>query len=59
MVAILTIVISAVWNFYSIPYYPVWSILMLVLCLGVLWSLIAHGGDFSKVMNESSDPNNS
>ena len=52
IVAIIAIVLSALWNFYSIPYYPVWSILMLVLCLGVLWSLVAHGDEFSDVMKE-------
>jgi len=51
-VAIFFIVLSAVWNFYSIPYYPVWSILMLVMCFGVLWALIAHGHEFSDVMKE-------
>ena len=34
--------ISALWSVYSIPYYPVWSIMTLALSLGVLWALIAH-----------------
>ena len=52
LIAIFCVVVSTVWNFYSIPYYPVWSILMIVMCLGVLWALIAHGADFSDVMKE-------
>jgi hypothetical protein len=36
-------VISAIWSFYSIPYYPLWSILIIAFDIGVLWALIAHG----------------
>jgi hypothetical protein len=52
MVAIVAVVLACVWNFYSIPYYPVWSILMLAMCIGVLWALIAHGHEFTEVMKE-------
>lgn len=52
IVAIAAVGISAIWNFYSIPYYPVWAILMLAMCIGVLWALIAHGREFSDVMKE-------
>jgi hypothetical protein len=51
-ITIVGAVISAIWNFYSIPYYPVWSILMLVLCIGVLWALIAHGKEFTSAMKD-------
>jgi hypothetical protein len=56
LIAIALVAISAIWNFYSIPYYPVWSLTMLVLCLGVLWALIAHGREFTDVMNEPEGP---
>ena len=32
-------VLSVIWNFYSIPYYPVWSILMIVMAFGVIWAV--------------------
>jgi hypothetical protein len=34
--------ISAVFNFYSIPYYPIWSITMIALSIGVIWALVTH-----------------
>lgn len=37
--------ISLLWNFYSIPYYPVWSIIMIALAIGVIWAIAAHGRD--------------
>lgn len=43
---IVTIVLAGItilWNFYSIPYYPVWSILMIALAIGVIWALTAYG----------------
>jgi hypothetical protein len=36
---------SLVWSFYSIPYYPVWSILIIALDVVVIWALAAHGGE--------------
>ena len=56
IVAIACVALSAIWNFYSIPYHPVWSIIMLVLCFGVLWALIAHGREFGEAMTESEGP---
>ena len=37
--------ISAIANFMSIPYYPFWSSLILVLNIGAIWALTAHGTD--------------
>jgi hypothetical protein len=37
--------ISAMVNFLSIPYYPLWSILVLALNIGVIWALTVHGRD--------------
>jgi hypothetical protein len=37
--------ISAVINFLAIPYYPIWSILVLALDIGVIWALTMHGRD--------------
>jgi hypothetical protein len=47
---ILTIVlatVSVIWNFFSIPYYPVWSIIMIIMGIGVIWALTVHGKDFA------------
>jgi hypothetical protein len=49
---VVTIVIAAIsilWNFYSIPYYPVWSIMMIAFGIGVIWALAAHGHDLEVV----------
>jgi hypothetical protein len=43
IVAILFAILSAIGNFYSIPYYPVWSILMIALDIGVIWGVTAYG----------------
>jgi hypothetical protein len=53
LVAIFLAVLSATWNFYSIPYYPVWSILMIALSIGVIWALIAHGSDLDAEARET------
>jgi hypothetical protein len=42
--------ISIIWNFYSIPYYPIWSILMIVVAIGVIWALVVHGREFEVEM---------
>lgn len=47
LVAIAIAVVSAIGNFYSIPYYPVWAIMMIALDIGVIWALAAHGRELS------------
>jgi hypothetical protein len=32
-------VISAIANFFYIPYYPVWAVLLIALCVIVIWAL--------------------
>ena len=39
--------ISAVANFGFIPYYPVWSIVIIALDVAVIWALTVHGRDIS------------
>lgn len=39
--------ISAIANFLFIPYYPVWSILIIVIDVTVIWALTAHGRDIT------------
>jgi hypothetical protein len=43
VVAITLAVVSAVTNFFFIPYYPFWSILMIALAVWVIWSLTRPG----------------
>ena len=47
LVAIAVAVVSSIINFFYIPYYPVWSILIIVLNIGVIWALTFHGRDIA------------
>ena len=38
-------IISAVLNFMWLPYYPVWSVLIIALDVFVIWALTVHGRD--------------
>jgi hypothetical protein len=46
ILAIAIAAISVVFNFYSIPYDAGWSVLMLVLSLGLIWALIVQGSSY-------------
>jgi hypothetical protein len=39
--------VSALINFAFIPYYPVWSILIIAIDVGIIWALTAHGQDIA------------
>jgi hypothetical protein len=41
--AIVLAMLSAVENFFFIPYYPLWSILVIALCVWVIWALTRPG----------------
>jgi hypothetical protein len=41
--AITVAMLSAIANFFFIPYYPVWSILMIALAVWVIWALTRPG----------------
>ena len=43
MVAIFLAMLSAIANFFFIPYYPFWSILMIALAVWVIWALTRPG----------------
>jgi hypothetical protein len=43
VVAIMLAVLSAVANFFFIPYYPFWSILEIALAIWVIWALTREG----------------
>lgn len=40
-------VITAVLNFMWLPYYPLWSLLIIALDVFVIWVLAAHGRDIA------------
>jgi hypothetical protein len=52
LTAILVVSVSMIWNFLSVPYYPVWSILLLAVDIGILWAIIAHGGEYERFARE-------
>jgi hypothetical protein len=43
ILAITLAVLSAISNFFFIPYYPWWSLLIIALCAWVIWSLTRPG----------------
>jgi hypothetical protein len=43
ILAITLAVLSAISNFFFIPYYPWWSLLVIALCVWVIWSLTRPG----------------
>ncbi|MGI9596938.1 MAG: DUF7144 family membrane protein [Acidimicrobiales bacterium] len=47
VVGVIVAVLSAVANFAWLPYYPIWSIIMITLAIGVIWALTAHGRDLA------------
>jgi len=43
ILAVFLAILSATWSFYSIPYYPFWSVVMLVVSVAVIWAVAFHG----------------
>ena len=43
IVGITVAVLSAIENFMYIPYYPVWSLLIIALDVVIIWALVVHG----------------
>lgn len=39
--------LAAIANFAWLPYYPVWSIIVIAVCIAIIWSLTAHGRDIT------------
>ena len=37
--------LGVIWNFAWLPYYPIWSIIIIAICIAVIWALTAHGRD--------------
>jgi hypothetical protein len=49
VVGITLAVLSATSNFFFIPYYPFWSILIIAVDIFVIWALLAHGRQFKEL----------
>ena len=47
-IGVIVAAISAVANFLWLPYYPVWSILIIALDVAVIWALTMHGRDIAE-----------
>jgi hypothetical protein len=47
VVGVAVAVISAVLSFMSLPYYPIWSILIITLDVFIIWALTVHGRDIA------------
>jgi len=39
--------VSALANFAFIPYYPIWSLIIITLDVFIIWALVAHGRDIA------------
>jgi len=39
--------LAAIVNFAWLPYYPVWSIIVIAICIAIIWALTAHGRDIA------------
>ncbi len=46
-VGVIVAAVAAVANFLWLPYYPVWSIIMIFLAVAVIWALTVHGRDMT------------
>lgn len=46
-VGVIVALISAIANFGFIPYYPVWSIVVIAVDVTVIWALTTHGRDIA------------
>jgi len=46
-VAVIVAGIGAIVNFAWMPYYPVWSIVLIAVDVAIIWALTAHGRDLS------------
>jgi hypothetical protein len=49
VVGVTLAVLSATSNFFFIPYYPFWSILIIAVDIFVIWALLAHGRQFKEL----------
>lgn len=48
-VGVIIAVLSILANFMFLPFYPLWSILMIAVAVAVIWALTAHGRDITEM----------
>jgi hypothetical protein len=46
-VGVVVAMFSAIANFAFLPYYPVWSLIIITVCVLVIWALIVHGRELA------------
>lgn len=46
VVGIVVAAVSMILNFAFIPHYPIWSLLVIALCVCIIWALSGQGRDF-------------
>ena len=46
-VGVIVAAVAMIANFAWLPYYPVWSIIMIAISIAVIWALTAHGRDIA------------
>jgi hypothetical protein len=46
-VGVIVVAVGAILNFAWLPYYPVWSTILIALDVFVIWALTAHGRDIT------------
>ena len=56
-VAVVVALVSAIGNFVSIPYYPVWSIVLIALDLLVIWAVTAYSRHVTAGSESNRTPN--
>ena len=47
VVGVIVAALAMVVNFAWLPYYPIWSIVVIAICIAVIWALTAHGRDIT------------
>jgi hypothetical protein len=48
IIGIIVAGLSAVVNFMWLPYYPIWSAILIALNVAIIWALSVHGRDVTK-----------
>lgn len=48
VVGVIVASLSALVNMYYIPYYPIWSLLIIVVDFLVIWALVVHGDELAE-----------
>jgi len=47
LVGVIAAALAMIVNFAWLPYYPVWSIIVIAICIAIIWALTAHGRDIA------------